>query len=134
MEGREQGRGREGREGLVSTTLWNKVGPMIEILQLLSVLPSIIGCPSLTSFPGRLPHRHKIVIAGNHEMTFDKNILPMTGEVSGHRRMKQSLLLKNRDELTSRGLTHMSQLLTNCIYLQDSMTTVHGLRIYGSPW
>lgn len=85
-------------------------------------------------FLGRLPHRHKIVIAGNHEMTFDENVLPMTGEVRDHRRMTQSLLLKNRNELTSRGLTHMSQLLTNCIYLQDSMTTVHGLRIYGSPW
>jgi len=25
-------------------------------------------------------------------------------------------------------------MLTNCIYLEDSSTTVHGYKIYGSPW
>jgi len=63
---------------------------------------------------GTLPHKHKIVIAGNHDLTFDvdycnrKNI-----KVDAH---------------------DTKNLLTNCIYLQDSEVTVEGLRIYGSPW
>ena len=53
---------------------------------------------------GTLPHRRKIVIAGNHEFLFE------------------------RDPETARGL------LTNAIYLQDASVTVDGLSIWGSPW
>lgn len=86
------------------------------------------------AFLGRLPHRHKIVIAGNHELTFDSNILPMSGAIRDHGRIPAEELLRNREYLETLKLTHMSQLLTNCTYLQDSGTTVYGLRIYGSPW
>lgn len=54
---------------------------------------------------GELPHKHKIVIAGNH----DKAIYYMPKE-SAQRR------------------------LSNAIYLLDSEVTVEGIRIYGSPW
>lgn len=53
---------------------------------------------------GRLPHRHKIVIAGNHDWIFEKaNDLGRS-------------------------------ILSNAIYLQDSGVEIEGLRIWGSPW
>jgi Icc-related predicted phosphoesterase len=55
-------------------------------------------------FLGKLPHRHKIVIAGNHDFCFE------------------------REPSISAGV------LTNCIYLQDEAVTVEGIRFYGSPW
>jgi Icc-related predicted phosphoesterase len=51
-----------------------------------------------------LPHRHKIIIAGNHDHIFERD---------------PSTALKT---------------LTNALYLQDSEVTIEGLRIYGSPW
>lgn len=56
------------------------------------------------TFLGTLPHRHKIVIAGNHDFCFERR----PGE-AGKR-------------------------LTNATYLQDEMTTVDGIVFYGSPW
>lgn len=55
-------------------------------------------------FLGRLPHRHKILIAGNHDFVFQKQ----------------------------RGLAQKR--LKSARYLQDSGCEVEGLRIYGSPW
>jgi len=77
---------------------------------------------------GQLPHRFKIVIAGNHELSFDPNFS-----------------YQNRENISSLGYTSdlISQViqqkdnkkyLTNCIYLEDSMTECFGLKIYGSPW
>jgi Icc-related predicted phosphoesterase len=53
---------------------------------------------------GELPHRHKVVICGNHDFCFEQN-------------PKQA-----------------QALVTNAIYLQDSAVTIEGLKIYGSPW
>ena len=53
---------------------------------------------------GNLPHRHKIVIAGNHDWCFERQ--PN----------------KARD------------ILTNCTYLQDSSVEIDGLKFWGSPW
>ena len=53
---------------------------------------------------GTLPHRHKIVIAGNHDFCFEDQ----PGETAA--------------------------LLTNCIYLFDEAITLDGLYFYGSPW
>jgi len=52
-----------------------------------------------------LPHRHKIVIAGNHELGFDK---PSKPAIEG--------------------------LLSHAIYLQDRLIEIEGINIYGSPW
>ena len=59
----------------------------------------------LSWFAG-LPHRHKIFVAGNHDWLYE---------------------IDNR----------FARLLTanfNIRYLQDSVTEIEGLRIYGSPW
>lgn len=59
---------------------------------------------AVNAWLGRLPHKHKIVIAGNHDFLFEKE--PKRAQA----------------------------MFTNCTYLQDSAVTVGGLKIYGSPW
>ncbi len=53
---------------------------------------------------GTLPHRHKVVIAGNHDFCFQEKP------------------------------ERARPLLTNAVYLEDSAVTVEGLKVYGSPW
>ena len=59
----------------------------------------------INAFFAKLPHQHKIFVAGNHELNF---------------------LREPADR------TH--SLLTNAIYLQDSFVVIKGIKIYGSPW
>ena len=56
------------------------------------------------AFLARLPHRHKIVIAGNHDRCFE------------------------RQGAAARGL------LCHAVYLEDQAVEVAGLKFYGSPW
>jgi len=53
---------------------------------------------------GTLPHAHKVIVAGNHDWVFERK-----GE-------------------------RARSLITNAIYLEDELTTVAGLTIWGSPW
>ena len=53
---------------------------------------------------GLLPHRHKVVIAGNHDFLFEQS--PRQAR----------------------------RLLKSAEYLQDSGLTIEGVRIWGSPW
>ncbi|MFT5240962.1 MAG: 3',5'-cyclic AMP phosphodiesterase CpdA [Kiritimatiellia bacterium] len=59
---------------------------------------------SFNEWIGRLPHPHKLVIAGNHDFCFEN--APESCE----------------------------PLLTNCTYLRDSGAVIQGVRFYGSPW
>lgn len=59
----------------------------------------------LNDWFGELPHPHKVVIAGNHDFSFDN-----------YRRREAEAVL------------------TNVTYLRDQSVTVEGLKIYGSPW
>ena len=81
-------------------------------------------------FKGTLPHKHKVVIAGNHDMTFDLGFL--------HRTWSGSLWkLANynyQSRLQAFGSKTVHDMMTNCIYLQDSMVEIYGVKIYGSPW
>lgn len=52
----------------------------------------------------RLPHPHKVFIAGNHDWLFQK------------------------EPAAARAF------LGDCVYLEDSLAEVKGLRIWGSPW
>lgn len=56
------------------------------------------------AFLGSLPHRHKIVVAGNHDLCFEQQ--PAAARA----------------------------ILTNAIYLEDEAVTLEGLKFYGSPW
>lgn len=51
-----------------------------------------------------LPHRHKLIIAGNHDYAFE------------------------REPAAARALMH------GLTYLQDDLVEVEGLRVFGSPW
>lgn len=62
------------------------------------------GLSSFNDWLGRLPYRHKVVIAGNHDFWFERE--PERARAA----------------------------LTNAVYLQDEMVTLDGLTIYGSPW
>ena len=53
---------------------------------------------------GKLPHKHKIIIFGNHD--YYQNLQPV----------------------------QIQMILTNGIYLQDSSVVIEGLKFYGSPW
>ncbi|XP_039618122.1 EF-hand calcium-binding domain-containing protein 6-like [Polypterus senegalus] len=76
---------------------------------------------------GTLPYEYKIVIAGNHELTFDQEFMADL--------IKQDFYyFPSASKLKSENYENVQSLLTNCIYLQDSEVTVRGFRIYGSPW
>ena len=55
-------------------------------------------------FLSKLPHRHKLIVAGNHDWAFERT--PQKARA----------------------------LLTAGTYLEDQSVEVEGLRIYGSPW
>lgn len=76
-----------------------------------------------------MPYQHKIVIAGNHELSFDDKFLQPDSVIRGKFDAKAI-----RKYLHSKQLTKMKDILVNCTYLEDSETTVFGLRVYGSPW
>ncbi|KAL5010172.1 hypothetical protein ScPMuIL_012477 [Solemya velum] len=65
-------------------------------------------------FLGKLPHKYKIVIAGNMDLTFEGST--PHGQTEPY------------------GADVARQYLPNCTYLQDSAIDVFGVRIYGSPW
>ena len=62
---------------------------------------------------GKLPHKHKVVIAGNHDFCFDTS-----------------------SKVGQRFSVMATQMLTDagCIYLKDSGCEIEGLKFYGSPW
>lgn len=92
----------------------------------LPIVP-LLHVPFLPLAPGTLPYDIKIVIAGNHELTFDQEFMADL--------IKQDFYyFPSASKLKPENYENVQSLLTNCIYLQDSEVTVRGFRIYGSPW
>lgn len=93
---------------------------------------------------GNLPHKNKIVIAGNHELSFDPTFThPFSLQTSGNRQKHTGTsILDNiptlgmsKDTLAEAIQTaNVKEYLTNCTYLEDSETIIHGIKIYGTPW
>uniref|UniRef100_A0A0M3HXR7 Metallophos domain-containing protein n=1 Tax=Ascaris lumbricoides TaxID=6252 RepID=A0A0M3HXR7_ASCLU len=80
-----------------------------------------------------MKHTFKIAISGNHECTFDDSFLKSAGKDIGEAKevaLKQALSAA----LSSAKVSNPRSLLTNVIYLQDSMVELFGIRIYGTPW
>ena len=69
----------------------------------------------------RAKYKHIVVIAGNHELSFDD----MEGVCFGLFRKKSNC---------NRGSDLKAMLKKYCIYLEDEETELMGFRIYGSPW
>lgn len=76
---------------------------------------------------GSLPYEFKVVIAGNHELTFDKDFMTELVKQDYYR-------FPSVSKLKPEDFDNVQSLLTNCVYLQDSDVTVKGFRIYGAPW
>ena len=83
-------------------------------------------------FSAKLPHPVKIVIAGNHDLTFDDDLV-----------INRRDYLKNNFRVTDTnfecllreyGVSNIKEILTNCVYLEDSSVDVCGIKIFGSPW
>jgi len=72
---------------------------------------------------GTLPHQYKVVIAGNHELSFD----PTTHEEAEE-------YMKQVGENSTKGVEDIKKVLTNCVYLEDESADILGIKIYGSPW
>ena len=81
-----------------------------------------------------LPHKYKIVIAGNHDFSLEENVFE---KESGRTDLKNRFQLNFTDmdlHLSENGVKHAKDLLRNAVYLKDSEVTVFGIRVYGSPW
>jgi len=69
---------------------------------------------------GTLPHKHKVVITGNHELTFD---------------LEHELQLNSSFfPTTPMNFNKARSLLQNCIYLEHSSVTIEGIKIFGTPF
>ncbi|KAG6612782.1 Calcineurin-like phosphoesterase [Phytophthora cinnamomi] len=69
---------------------------------------------------GTLPHRHKLVIAGNHDVCMDA--------VEYDQHWDKAF---RHEEYNDPGLSRA--LLTNCTYLENRSVVIEGVKIYGSP-
>ena len=69
------------------------------------------------------PHARKIVIAGNHDLTFDGASYPETHKRFGH-----------SERLDDAACRAMLAAVPGVEYLCDSGTAVRGVTVYGSPW
>jgi hypothetical protein len=76
-----------------------------------------------------LKHRHKIVVAGNH----DQALHCRYRRRERLKAIKDPVLKKRAERYFAADVDPLS-LLTNCTYLEDSLVTVFGLTIYGTPW
>uniref|UniRef100_K3WF96 Calcineurin-like phosphoesterase domain-containing protein n=1 Tax=Globisporangium ultimum (strain ATCC 200006 / CBS 805.95 / DAOM BR144) TaxID=431595 RepID=K3WF96_GLOUD len=75
---------------------------------------------AFNEFLGKLPHKYKLVIAGNHESTFDRAFYPFNWQQYGHSQQYDP------DEVRA--------LLTNGLYLEDQAVLIEGFKFYGTPW
>lgn len=77
-----------------------------------------------TDWFSALPHQHKIIIAGNHELTLDADFY------------EQHWKRFHKNEYKKEDCEEVRKILTEnekIIYLQDTFVTINGLKIYGCP-
>ena len=87
----------------------------------------------------KLPHKHKIVIAGNHELSFDPTFThPLTNKSANRQGYEvdeiPTLGLAREDLKQAVEKADIRSKLTGCLYLQDAQINVYGIKIYGTPW
>nr|CCA19296.1 calcineurinlike phosphoesterase putative [Albugo laibachii Nc14] len=69
---------------------------------------------------GTLPYKYKIVIAGNHDSTFDSAFYAQNWQKYGH--------------AVQHDPAQVRALLTNALYLEDQAVMIDGFKVFGSPW
>lgn len=95
-----------------------------------------IGLPAaiqkFDEFLGSLPHKRKIVIAGNHDLTLDVDMVKTRRD---HLYNAFHITdIKFEKKLGELQVSSSRELLKSCIYLLDSAVSVCGIKIHGSPW
>ncbi|KRZ71977.1 UPF0046 protein T07D4.2 [Trichinella papuae] len=97
---------------------------------------------AFNNFLGTLSHEHKVVIAGENELTLDRDWLRHCANAGALKRRSRSVTTFRDDSLkqalskalVNKQISTTQELLTNCIYLEDTGAVINGLRIYGTPW
>ncbi len=69
---------------------------------------------SFNTWLGKLDFKHKIVIAGNHDLTFEYRWFPRFAITGDPKKAEECL--------------------TNCTYLNNSGCEIEGFKFWGSPW
>lgn len=89
---------------------------------------------------GDLPHKHKLVICGNHELSFDPALVESMSENTRSQGSKHGFsnsipcLGHKREHIEAAVKTqNIRQYLTNCTYLEDSGIELYGLKFWGTP-
>jgi len=73
-------------------------------------------------FLDSLPHKHKIVIAGNHDVALDV----------GHYQKSFSKILGHKSPIDSNSI--ISELKSHCIYLLEEELVIEGIKLFGTPY
>lgn len=76
-----------------------------------------------SSWLGKLAYKHKVVIAGNHDITLDPAFY---AQETNRKRFHRHKTIYN--------IASCRAALKNCIWLEDDLVCVEGYTIYGSPW
>ena len=84
---------------------------------------------SFNDWIGKLPHRHKIVIAGNHDFALDEKVCDAESwkALAGYRHGREPI------PPPAAGRAAAQECLTNCQYLCGETVSVEGVNIYGAP-
>ena len=69
------------------------------------------------------PHRYKIFIAGNHDMTLDPQC-----------QRGRSTISQDQQLLNSQRCRELVKSTTGAVYLQDTSTSIGDITFYGTPW
>eukprot|EP00947_MAST-08B_sp_MAST-8B-sp1_P002913 g2913.t1 len=77
-----------------------------------------------------LPHKHKVVVAGNHDITLAPEFYQRRGAPRFHRHRH----VKEDPAKCRAALTAAAAAAKGIVYLEDEAVTVDGVRIFGSPW
>ena len=72
--------------------------------------------------------KHIVVIAGNHEITFDQ-----TWDNGGQGISKFPIFFGAKPKKML-NFMQSGELLTNCTYIEEESIELYGIKIYGSPW
>ena len=90
---------------------------------------SLKDTKSFISFYASLPYKYKVLIAGNHEVTYDKE---NRERIIGHYTRHETEECNNNIDIDSIKNEAIND--DRVIYLEDSSVELMGLKIYGSPY
>jgi len=80
---------------------------------------------SFAKWFGELPHPHKLIISGNHEVTFD--------HPEYYNEFWKNFHIKSGKE-NAKKVKEIISMSDKWIYLEDTECKINNLRIFGSPW